>query len=55
MVPNGYRVLNVILDCDPLDVNASPTLTGTAGDGGERGTLHHGDGGAAQDGRGVAE
>lgn len=31
-VPNGYRVLNVTLDVDPLDVNASPTLTGTVGD-----------------------
>jgi hypothetical protein len=31
-VPNGYKVLNVTLDVDPLDVNASPTLTGTVGD-----------------------
>jgi hypothetical protein len=31
-VPNGYKVLNVTLDVDPLDSNASPTLTGTVGD-----------------------
>ena len=31
-VPNGYKVLNVTLDVDPLDVNAAPTLTGTVGD-----------------------
>ena len=31
-VPNGYKVLNVTLDVDPLDVNATPTLTGTVGD-----------------------
>ncbi len=31
-VPNGYKVLNVTLDCDPLDSNATPTLTGTVGD-----------------------
>jgi|HubBroStandDraft_5_1064220.scaffolds.fasta_scaffold72229_2 hypothetical protein len=33
-VPNGYKVLNVTIDVDPLDSNASPTLTGTVGDGG---------------------
>jgi hypothetical protein len=33
-VPNGYKVLNATLDVDPLDVNASPTLTGTVGDAG---------------------
>ena len=32
-VPNGYKVLNVTIDVDPLDSNASPTLTGTVGDG----------------------
>jgi hypothetical protein len=32
-VPNGYKVLNVTIDVDPLDTNASPTLTGTVGDG----------------------
>src|SRR5579872_3333054 len=31
-VPNGYKILNVTLDVDPLDVNAAPTLTGTVGD-----------------------
>jgi hypothetical protein len=31
-VPNGYKVLNVTLDVDPLDSNASPTLTGSVGD-----------------------
>lgn len=31
-VPNGYKVLNVTLDVDPLDSNASPTLTGVVGD-----------------------
>ena len=31
-VPNGYKVLNVTLDCDPLDSNAAPTLTGSVGD-----------------------
>jgi|SRR5882724_3160881 len=32
-VPNGYKILNVTLDSDPLDSNASPTLTGSVGDG----------------------
>lgn len=36
-VPNGYKVLNVTLDVDPLDVNAAPTLTGTVGDAGNAG------------------
>jgi len=31
-VPNGYKILNVTLDVDPLDSNASPTLTGVVGD-----------------------
>jgi hypothetical protein len=31
-VPNGYKVLNVTVDVDPLDTNATPTLTGTVGD-----------------------
>jgi len=31
-VPNGYKILNVTLDSDPLDSNASPTLTGSVGD-----------------------
>ena len=36
-VPNGYKVLNVTLDCDPLDSNATPTLTGSVGDAGTPG------------------
>jgi hypothetical protein len=36
-VPNGYKVLNVTLDCDPLDSNATPTLTGSVGDAGTAG------------------
>jgi len=36
-VPNGYKVLNVTIDVDPLDSNASPTLTGTVGDGSSAG------------------
>ena len=36
-VPNGYKILNVTLDVAPLDVNASPTLTGTVGDAGNAG------------------
>jgi hypothetical protein len=31
-VPNGYKILNVTLDSDPLDSNAAPTLTGSVGD-----------------------
>lgn len=31
-VPNGYKIGSVILDVDPLDSNAAPTLTGTVGD-----------------------
>lgn len=32
-VPNGFKILNVTIDVDPLDSNATPTLTGTVGDG----------------------
>ena len=31
-VPNGYSVESVILDCDQLDSNATPTLTLEVGD-----------------------
>ena len=31
-IPNGYKVLEVLFDSDPLDSNASPTLTGAVGD-----------------------
>lgn len=31
-VPNGFRVMNVTIDIDALDSNASPTLTLSVGD-----------------------
>ena len=36
-VSNGYKVLEVLFDSDPLDSNAAPTLTGTVGDAGSAG------------------
>ena len=36
-VPNGYRVIEVILDCDQLDSNVTPTLSLEVGDSGAAG------------------